>query len=114
MERRTKMSDDVLDNCRRCGTPLLGDERLEDLCPCCQAEDPTDDRAAADHHADGDLRWFLVRWEIDLEANSAAEAARVALAIQRDPASTATFFIVRPHDDPDAEVELDLLDRSQP
>ena len=107
------MSDDMLDNCRRCGTPLLGEERLEDLCPGCQAEDPTAAGVADDRHGDSDLSWFLVRWEIDLEATSAAEAARVALAIQRDPASTATVFTVRPHDDPDAEVELDLLDRRE-
>jgi hypothetical protein len=106
------MNDDVLDNCRRCGTPLLGEERVDDLCPGCQAEDPNAAEAADD--GESDLRWFLVRWEIDLEATSAAEAARVALAIQRDPASTATFFIVRPHDDPDAEVELDLLDQPEP
>jgi hypothetical protein len=53
---------------------------------------------------------FLVRWEIDLETTSAEEAARAALAIQRNPASMATFFTFRPHDNPEAEIELDLLD----
>jgi len=36
-----------------------------------------------------------VRWEIDLEARTAKEAARKALRIQRDPESIATVFEVR-------------------
>ena len=35
---------------------------------------------------------YLVKWVIDLEADTPEEAARAALAIQRDPASTATVF----------------------
>ncbi len=35
-----------------------------------------------------------VRWEIDVDARTAREAAHKALAIQRDPASIATVFDV--------------------
>jgi hypothetical protein len=38
---------------------------------------------------------YTVRWEIDVDADSAYEAARKALAIQRDPDSTATVFTMR-------------------
>lgn len=49
---------------------------------------------------------FKVTWEIELEAETALEAARAALAIQRDPASTATVFTVV---DPEGRVEqIDL------
>ena len=37
---------------------------------------------------------FTVVWEIQVEAETAIEAARQALAIQRDPNSTATVFEV--------------------
>ena len=37
---------------------------------------------------------YRVRWEIDLEAASAHDAARQALALQRDPRSVATVFEV--------------------
>ena len=37
---------------------------------------------------------FQVVWIIDIEADSAKEAAQRALEIQRDPESTATFFSV--------------------
>lgn len=37
---------------------------------------------------------YHVTWEIDLEADSPREAADHALAIQRDPDSTATVFDV--------------------
>ena len=36
-----------------------------------------------------------VKWEIDVDARTAREAARQALMIQRDPESTATVFEVR-------------------
>lgn len=36
-----------------------------------------------------------VKWEIDLDARTAKEAARKALSIQRDPESIATVFEVR-------------------
>ena len=38
---------------------------------------------------------YLVTWEIDVEAESAEEAAKEALKIQRDPCSEATCFTVR-------------------
>jgi hypothetical protein len=41
---------------------------------------------------------FLVKWGIDIEADSAEDAARQALAIQRDPDSTATVFDVKNKD----------------
>ena len=37
---------------------------------------------------------FLVTWRIDIESDTAAEAARDALAIQRRPDSTAVVFEV--------------------
>jgi hypothetical protein len=37
---------------------------------------------------------YRVRWEIDLDANSTEEAAKKALAIQRDPESIGTVFDV--------------------
>jgi len=35
---------------------------------------------------------YLVTWTIDIKADTAEAAAREALAIQRDPNSTATVF----------------------
>jgi len=40
------------------------------------------------------IREYRVRWEIDLDADSPENAARKALAIQRDPHSVATHFEV--------------------
>ena len=37
---------------------------------------------------------YVVKWEIDLEADSPEEAARLALAIHRKPDSIATVFDV--------------------
>lgn len=37
---------------------------------------------------------YLIRWEIDLDGESPLSAAREALEIMRDPASTATIFDV--------------------
>jgi hypothetical protein len=37
---------------------------------------------------------YHVKWEIDIDAENADEAARKALAIQRDPNSIATVFAV--------------------
>jgi len=42
---------------------------------------------------------WRVHWEIDVYADSPENAARRALAIQRDPASTATVFAVQPRED---------------
>ena len=38
---------------------------------------------------------FRVQWNIDIEAGTAEQAAAQALAIQRDPESTATVFDVQ-------------------
>ena len=38
---------------------------------------------------------YSVTWEIDIEADSHEEAAAKALAIHRDPDSTATIFYVK-------------------
>lgn len=43
---------------------------------------------------------YRVRWEIDLCATSPLDAAQLALAIQRDPASIATHFKVTRHGAP--------------
>jgi hypothetical protein len=37
---------------------------------------------------------YIVTWVIDIEADSPEEAARLALEIQRDPDSIATYFTV--------------------
>jgi len=37
-------------------------------------------------------RTYRVKWEIDIEASDFEDAARQALAIQRDPNSIATVF----------------------
>jgi hydrogenase maturation factor len=37
---------------------------------------------------------FRIRWEIDIESDSAQEAAEKALQVQRDAESTATVFEV--------------------
>lgn len=37
---------------------------------------------------------YLVRWDIDIEADTPQEAAKKALEIQRDPQSIATCFTV--------------------
>lgn len=50
---------------------------------------------------------YRVEWAIDIEADTPEEAARLALKIQRDPASTATVFTVT---DEDGEMEdFDIL-----
>ena len=56
------------------------------------------------------MRDFLVRWEINIEADSPREAAENALQIQRDPPSIATVFKVcgLPEDSPLPWTEVDL------
>ena len=41
------------------------------------------------------MKSMKVRWDIDIEARTAEEAARKALDVQRDPESIATVFEVR-------------------
>lgn len=56
-------------------------------------------------------RQFIVIWEINIDAESPLEAARLAQQIQRDPDSLATEFVVNEiGGDPDAEWVIDLLD----
>jgi hypothetical protein len=54
---------------------------------------------------------YLVTWEIDIDADSPREAAEKALAIQRNPESTATVFQVLENDtetiDPVSDEEED-------
>lgn len=64
---------------------------------------------------DSDGTTFRVRWEIDLEATDPRDAARRALAIQRDPASTATHFEITPHGDGEAPPTIvDFHDEAAP
>ena len=41
------------------------------------------------------MHTFKVTWEIEIEADTPEDAARQALAIQRDPESIATVFEVK-------------------
>lgn len=52
---------------------------------------------------------YLVTWSIDIfDAEHAQDAARKALAIQRDPASIATVFDVRDRNHPQRPFTIDL------
>lgn len=51
------------------------------------------------------LSIYRVRWEIDLEATSAKEAAQMALSIHRDPKSIATIFDVAKRKNMKADVK---------
>lgn len=53
---------------------------------------------------------YFVQWFIDLDAASPEDAARKALAIQRDPTSLATVFSVIEHDSDGTAVTVDLSD----
>ena len=53
---------------------------------------------------------FKVIWEIDLDADSPVEAARLALAIQRDPYSIATHFEVFSEDGVQTIVDIEAED----
>lgn len=44
------------------------------------------------------MKEYRVQWTIDIDASSPEEAAREALAIQRDPASIATVFTISTKD----------------
>lgn len=67
-----------------------------------------------------DLAHFLVRWKIDIEAESPREAAETALRIQRRPDSIAKVFDVLDDngkntpidlgDEPDVEIDWKLFD----
>ena len=49
---------------------------------------------------------YRVIWEIDLDADSFEDAARTALAMQRDPTSTATCFTIVDEDGKTQDVDL--------
>lgn len=51
---------------------------------------------------------YRVSWEIELDAESAIDAARLALEIQRDPESKATVFTVSFPNGPSTGIDIDL------
>lgn len=66
-----------------------------------------DDRCIPLRNVTFDTRNYKVTWAIDIYADSHAEAAEKALAIQRDKHSLATFFTVR-NTDTGETVEIDI------
>jgi len=64
---------------------------------------------------------YRIKWEIDLEADSPEQAARLAQAIQRDPKSTASIFEVVPMEkmiepklnEHEKTIDLDELDEEK-
>ena len=56
---------------------------------------------------------YIVRWEIDIDADSPREAAEKALEVVRDPASIATFFQVLDRDSLE-EAEWESVDLAEP
>jgi hypothetical protein len=54
------------------------------------------------------MRTFIVEWTINVDAENKLEAARKALAIQRDPNSSATIFEVMPEDGLESPETVDL------
>lgn len=57
---------------------------------------------------------YLVRWEINITADSPEAAAREALRIQRDPTSYATVFEVWDEGGIDTTVDIPALDEATP
>jgi hypothetical protein len=54
---------------------------------------------------------YLVEWAIEIDADSPEDAARKALAIQRDPESIATTFHVTPEGVDDQHfIDLSAID----
>lgn len=51
------------------------------------------------------MKTYIVSWYIDIEADSAEEAAQIALDIQRDTTSDAVVFVVT---GPEGDEEIDL------
>jgi hypothetical protein len=60
------MSSDPIDNCRACGNPLCGMERMEDLCPACLAEEPSPDFEAARARYDAEAEAFTMALETEI------------------------------------------------
>lgn len=56
------------------------------------------------------LKTFTVRWEIEIDATSAEEAARIAFDEYHRPGSDATQFEVRLHDSEDPMEPFELVD----
>jgi hypothetical protein len=53
---------------------------------------------------------YRVSWAVDVDADTPEEAARLTLAMQRDPAGIATVFDVQPEQGgPAARIDLDAL-----
>lgn len=55
---------------------------------------------------------YRVEWAIDIEADTPEEAARLALEIQRDPASTAMVFTVTDEAGEVATIDLTAIDEA--
>lgn len=51
---------------------------------------------------------FKVVWRIEIDADTAEDAAKLALEFMRDPVSTATFFDVTGEDGVTREVEVEV------
>ncbi|MDQ6946326.1 MAG: hypothetical protein M3256_08635 [Actinomycetota bacterium] len=60
------MSSDPIDNCRTCGTPLCGMERMEDQCPACLAERPSPDFQTARARYDAEAEAFTMALEKEI------------------------------------------------
>ena len=52
---------------------------------------------------------YIVKWEIDIEAETPEDAAKQALYIHRDPQSIATYFNVIDEECNHTSVDLDQL-----
>lgn len=57
---------------------------------------------------------YRVEWSINIEAETAKDAARQALEIQRDHLSTATVFEVIPTDSDGRAIRVDLVEGDSP
>ena len=56
---------------------------------------------------------YVVTWEMDIQAESTEDAAREALMIMSDPASTATVFTVTKRNGESETIDLLELDEGQ-
>lgn len=53
---------------------------------------------------------YYIEWRIELDADNPTDAARKALAIQRDPESIATVFHIIDEDGEESVIDLTALD----
>lgn len=58
------------------------------------------------------MKSYFVAWYIDIDADSPEDAARQALAIQRDPKSVATVFDVK-HAGASVVIDVEYLDQEE-